>query len=284
MRRREVNLAGIAVVTGAGSGIGRATAHRLAGLGAKVHVADIDEAAAAAVAEEIAGADDRAVAHTVDVSDASAVEALAATVFEQDGAVDVLHNNAGIGHAGPVDETPLEDWRLIVEINLMGAIHGIHAFVPRMLEQGRPAHVVNTASALGLTPGVELAPYSTTKFALVGLSQSLDAELAPRGIGVTALCPGIISTAIVERTTARGGMAERKAKTVDFYRRRGASPDVVADAVVTAILKRHVIQPVPASHVYPGWIAGRVSPRLGQAVARLTHRLIIGTPGSDPGP
>ena len=278
MRRPEVDLAGVAVVTGAGSGIGRATAQRLAGLGAKVHAVDVDEAAAHALANEIAGSGGRAVAHRVDVADAEAVEALAATVFEQDGGVDVLHNNAGIGHAGPVDETTLEDWRRIVEINLMGAVHGIHAFVPRMLEQGRPAHVVNTASALGLMPGVELAPYSTTKYALVGLSQSLSAELEPRGIGVTALCPGVISTAIVERTTVRGGMAARKAKTVDFYRRRGASPDVVADAVVDAIRKRRVIQPVPASHVYPGWIAGRISTRLGLATARLTRRLIVGRP------
>jgi NAD(P)-dependent dehydrogenase (short-subunit alcohol dehydrogenase family) len=278
MRGREVDLAGVAVVTGAGSGIGRATARRLAGLGAKVHVVDVDDEAADAVREEIVGAGGRAAAHAVDVADAAAVEKLAATAFEQDGAVDVLHNNAGIGHAGPVDETTLEDWRRIVEVNLMGTIHGIHAFVPRMLEQGRPAHVVNTASALGLMPGVELAPYSTTKFALVGLSESLDAELAPRGIRVTALCPGVIATAIVERSTARGRMVERKAKTVDFYRRRGASPDVVADAVVHAIRKRRLIQPVPAAHVYPGWIARRISTRLGQATARLTHRLIIGRP------
>ena len=266
-----VNLAGVVVVTGAGSGIGRATALRFAGLGARVHVADISMGAAEAVAEQIGT---KARAHHVDVTDAEAVKALADAVFAESGAVDVLHNNAGVGHAGPVEEIPLSDWRRVVEINLMGVIHGICAFVPRMLAQGRPSHIVNTASALGLMPGIDLAPYATTKHAVVGLSESLHAELGRRGIGVTALCPGIISTAIVGEATMRGEIANTKQGTVDFYATRGASPDVVADAVVTAIRKRRPVQPVPASHVYPNWIASRISPRAGIAAARLTYRAL----------
>ena len=173
------------------------------------------------------------------------MEALADAVFAEGGGVDVLHNNAGIGHAGPVEEIPLSDWRRVVEINLMGVVHGICAFVPRMLAQGRPSHIVNTASALGLIPGIDLAPYATTKHAVVGLSESLHAELAGRGIGVTALCPGIISTAIVSESTMRGEIGKSKQGTVDFYANRGTSPDVVADAVVTAIRKRRPVQPVP---------------------------------------
>ena len=265
---RQVDLAGVAVVTGAGSGIGRATALRLAGLGATVHVADISKDAAEAVAGQIGA---RGRAHHVDVTDAAAVEGLAEAVFAEGRGVDVLHNNAGIGHAGPVEEIPLEDWRRVVETNLMGVIHGICAFVPRMLAQGRPSHIVNTASALGLVPGIDLAPYATTKHAVVGLSESLHAELGGRGIGVTALCPGIISTAIVGEATMRGEIGARKQGTADFYASRGASPDVVADAVITAIRRRRPVQPVPPSHVYPNWIARRISPRAGIAAARLTY-------------
>jgi NAD(P)-dependent dehydrogenase (short-subunit alcohol dehydrogenase family) len=266
-----VNLAGVVVVTGAGSGIGRATALRFAGLGARVHVADISMEAAETVAEQIGA---KARAHHVDVTDPEAVNGLADAVFAESGVVDVLHNNAGVGHAGPVEEIPLSDWRRVVEINLMGVIHGICAFVPRMLAQGRPSHIVNTASALGLMPGIDLAPYATTKHAVVGLSESLHAELGRRGIGVTALCPGIISTAIVGEATMRGEIATSKQGTVDFYATRGASPDVVADAVVTAIRKRRPVQPVPASHVYPNWIASRISPRAGIAAARLTYKAL----------
>ena len=210
----------------------------------------------------------------MDVTDADAAQALADAVFAESAGVDVLHNNAGIGHAGPVEEIPLSDWRRVVEINLMGVVHGICAFVPRMLAQGRPSHIVNTASALGLIPGIDLAPYATTKHAVVGLSESLHAELAGRGIGVTALCPGIISTAIVGESTMRGEIGKSKQGTVDFYANRGTSPDVVADAVVTAIRKRRPVQPVPNSHVYPNWIARRISPRAGIAAARLTYKAL----------
>lgn len=268
-----VDIGGVAVITGAGSGIGRATALRLGGHGATVHAADIDGDAAEATAEEIRRGGAVATAHLVDVADAGAVERLADLAFAADGRVDILHNNAGIAHSGPVEETPLSDWRRIVEINLMGVIHGVHAFVPRMLEQGGESQIVNTASGLGLIAGVELAPYCTTKFAVVGMSESLNAELRPQGIGVTALCPGIIATNIVTESTARGDMAARKQRIADFYARRGASPDAVAEAVVKAVGKRRVVQTVPVSHVVPAWIAGRVSLRAGQAAARLTHRL-----------
>ena len=270
----RVDLAGVAVVTGAGSGIGRATALKLAGLGATVHVADISPERAEETRDRIQASGGAAQAHAVDVADADAVEALAEAVFAADGGVDVLHNNAGIGHAGPVEETPLEDWRRIVEINLMGVIHGVHSFVPRMLGQGRPSHIVNTASGLGLMPAIDLAPYATTKWGVVGLSVSLHTELAGRGIGVTALCPGIVSTAIVGASTMRGDMAGRKQGTVDLYATRGVSPDVVADAAVRAIRKRRLIQPVPNSHVYPPWILQRISPRAGSLGAKLAYRVL----------
>lgn len=266
----------VAVVTGAGSGIGRATALLLARLGAKVHVTDLDGAAAEAVRSEIEAVGGTAVAHAVDVTDPAAVESLAERVFAEDGGVDVLHNNAGVGHSGNVEDTTLEDWQRVLDVNLMGTVHGIHFFVPRMLGQGRPAHVVNTASGLGLLASAQLAPYCASKFGVVGLTEALNAELAPRGIHLSALCPGIIDTPITQAAVMRGEMVERTQATQDFYRRRGAAPDAVAEAVVEAIRKRRLIQTVPRWHVDPGWIVKRVSPRASQILSRRLPQLVSG--------
>ena len=266
----------VVVITGAGSGIGRSTALLFARLGAKVHVVDLDGARAESVRAEIEEPGGKARAHKVDCTDPEALEQLAETVFAEDGAVDVLHNNAGIGHAGSVDETTLEDWQRVLDVNLMGTVYGVHAFVPRLLAQGRPAHIVNTASMAGLVPTARMAPYTTSKFAVVGLSESLAAELAPRGIGVSAICPGIIDTAIVRDATMRGDLSRKSEKIQAFYRKRGASPDVVAESVVDAVVKKRLIVPVPRSHVMPGWLLERFSPRLSQVVARATTRFIAG--------
>jgi NAD(P)-dependent dehydrogenase (short-subunit alcohol dehydrogenase family) len=267
----------VAVVTGAGSGIGRATARLLARLGAKVHVTDLDGDSADAVRAEIDAAGGGGTsAHSVDVTDPSAVEALAERVFAADGAVDVLHNNAGIAHGGRIEDTRLEDWERVLGVNLMGTVHGVHFFVPRMLRQGRPAHVVNTASGLGLVAGAQLAPYCTSKFGVVGLSEALNAELSPQGIGVTALCPGIIDTPITEAAVMRGELLDSTQATQDFYRRRGASAEAVAEAAVDAIRKGKMIRTVPRSHVDPSWMLKRISPRASQVVSRNMARLITG--------
>ena len=273
----EQDFAGkIAVVTGAGSGIGRATAILLARQGAKVHAADVDGESAAATAAEIQRAGGQAQAHTVDVTDADAVGALADAVYVTDGRVDILHNNAGVGGGGPVEETPLSDWRRIVEINLMGVVHGVHVFVPRMLAQGGGGQILNTASMLGLVAGPGVVPYTTTKHAVVGLSESLNAELAPKGIRVTALCPGIINTPIIAAASLTGDMAAQRDKIQRFYERFGATADQVAEAAVDALRKRQLIRTVPRSHVVPSWIVRRVSPRAAQPLARLSERLIGG--------
>lgn len=268
------SLAGkVAVITGAGSGIGRSSALLFAREGATVHVADRDAARAEAVAAEIGAA---ATAHTVDVTDPAAVEALADAVFAA-GPVDIVMNNAGIGHAGPTAETPLEDWRAIVEVNIMGVVHGVHAFVPRLLAQGRRADIVNTASMAGLVPVAKMAPYVMSKHAIVGLSESLHAELSGQGIRVTALCPGVIDTAIVADSTVRGDMVAGAPKAVAFYRKRGASPDVVAADVLHTITKRHrVITVSPRWQVMPAWIVQRISPAAAQLYARNATKIFGG--------
>lgn len=262
----------IVAITGAGSGIGRSTALAFAREGANLHLADIDTDAVNDVGAECEARGVDVTTHVVDVAAAQQVEAFARTVFEQGGGVDVLHNNAGIGHAGALTETPLEDWRRVIEVNLMGVIHGVHHFVPLMLEQGRPAHIVNTASMAGLIATPLMAPYCTSKFGVVGLSESLDAELGPLGIHVSALCPGIIDTAIVDTAEMSGEFARHAEKIQNIYHTRGTSPDVVAEAVLRAVRRKHIIEPTPRWQVTPGWITKRISPRLSQITSRAGMR------------
>ena len=266
----------VAVVTGGGSGIGRAIALKLGRGGAFVHVADVDAERATAVAGEVAAAGGRARAHVVDVTDAEAVEGLAAAAFEDGAGVDLVFNNAGVGHAGFVVDTPLADWRRIVEVNLMGVVHGVHAFLPRLLAQGRPAHIVNTASMAGLVPSAGLVPYTTSKFAVVGLSESLDLEVAPSGIRVTALCPGMIDTDIVRASPMRGEWDARHDRLTNLYATRGTSPDVVAAAALAAVARGRVIAPTPRYQVLPAWLLQRYAPPLGRALSKVTVRMLGG--------
>jgi NAD(P)-dependent dehydrogenase (short-subunit alcohol dehydrogenase family) len=263
----------VVVVTGAGSGIGRATALAFGRLGAKVHVTDIDGRAAEATAAAIGNG---ATAHTVDSSDPAQLEQLAATIFAAEKAVDVLHNNAGIGHAADIEQTTVEDWQRVIGVNLLGVAYGVQAFVPRMLTQGRPAHVVNTASMAGLVAAPTMAPYSASKFGVVGMTEALDAELRPKGITVSAICPGIISTNITRTAIMRGEHEDRRGKTIDFYEKRGATAEVVAESVVDAVRKRKLIQPVPKSHVVPLWMLKRLFPRAAQLIARNLPRVVMG--------
>jgi NAD(P)-dependent dehydrogenase (short-subunit alcohol dehydrogenase family) len=276
----------VAVVTGAGSGIGRATALLLARRGARVHAADLDEESVRSVVDEIEAVGGSGAAHALDVSDPAAVEDFAAKVFEAEGAVDVLHNNAGIGHGGNIEATTADDWRRVIDVNLLGVAYGVQAFVPRMLRQGRPASVVNTASQLGLMPSANTAPYCASKYGVVGLSEALNAELSKRGIHVSAICPGIIDTAIVANSTVRGEMQEIHGNLVGFYSKHGASPDEVAEAVLRVVEKPTPIVPVPRRQVLALYLLHRLSPRLVQPIARHMARLLArgGTRGGDRAP
>lgn len=261
------------VVTGAGSGIGRSSAGLFARLGAKVHVADLDGAAAESVAQDIGS---RAVAHEVDCTDPDAVDALAGRVFEQDRRVDVLHNNAGIGHAADIEQTTVDDWQRVIGVNLLGAAYVIQAFAPRMLSQGgAKASIINTASMAGLVAAPQMAPYSASKFGVVGMSEALHAELAPRGIHVCAVCPGIIDTPITRNAIMRGDTEERREKIVKFYDKRGASPEDVAEAVLDAVRKRKAVQVVPRGQVLPPWLLKRISPPASRVLSRLLPKLVM---------
>jgi NAD(P)-dependent dehydrogenase (short-subunit alcohol dehydrogenase family) len=272
---RALDLHGkVAVITGAGSGIGRSTALLLARQGASVHAADVNADSAAQVAREIEAAGGRATAHALDVSDPDAVEALAESIFGSEGHVDILHNNAGIGFAGNAEDTTVADWQRVIGVNLLGVAYGIQAFVPRMLAQGRPASVINTASQAGINPAPKLAPYAASKYGVVGLTESLNAELSSRGIHFSAICPGVIATQIVATATVRGDLATKHGKLTDFYRKRGVSPDEVAQAVLRAIDRHTLIVPVPRRQVMLPYLLHRISPRLMQPIARAIDRFV----------
>ncbi len=188
-----------AVVTGAGSGLGRAFCLELARRGARLVCADIDEAAAAKTAAEVGGT-----AVRCDVARVEEVEALAAAAERALGGVDLVINNAGVAVGGLVGEVPLDDWRWIMGVNLWGVIYGCHVFAPRLRKQGR-GHILNVASAAGLLAPPGMAPYNVTKAAVVALSETLRAELRDAGVGVTVLCPTFFRTNIAQSSRAIDG-------------------------------------------------------------------------------
>jgi NAD(P)-dependent dehydrogenase (short-subunit alcohol dehydrogenase family) len=242
----------VAVVTGAASGIGRALAVAFAAAGSAVVVADLDRDEAEVVAAAIRSAGGEAEPVRVDVSDAAAVDQLAATTLERFGRVDVLCNNAGVSTFNLLRDQTLDDWRWVFGVNLWGVIHGLQSFVPIMRSQGTPAHIVNTASIAGLLSGVAfIGPYDATKVAVVSISETLSQELAidQVPIGVSVLCPSSVDTRVMESERGRPaafGVEHRTeiAESVrlsireSFTGPTGLTPAQVADRVLEAIRAR----------------------------------------------
>lgn len=238
----------LVLVTGAGSGIGRATALAAAEAGARVIAVDLDAATAARTAElaRLLGAE--AWALTVDVSDAAAMERLDERVAAEHGVVDVLVNNAGIGVAGGFLETGVDEWRRVLDVNLWGVLHGCRLFARRMVARGEGGHIVNVASAAAYTPSRTLPAYSTSKAAVLMLSECLRAELAAHRIGVSAICPGFVSTNITRTTRFVGVSADdeqrMRERSTRLYRRRNFPPERVATAILRAVEWNEAVVPV----------------------------------------
>ena len=235
-----------ALVSGAGSGIGRATALLLARRGADLALCDIDDAALAETERSARALGREVLACRVDVASAEAMRAFADEVHRRVPAVDLLVNNAGVALGAEFVDTSLADWERLLDVNLRGVIHGCHFFVPPMLRRGRGGHVVNIASAAGFTATETLTAYCTTKFAVVGLSECLHAELARHGIGVTCICPGFIDTPILERAPLRGPLdtPAARARMAEELRKRGYTPDRVAENLLRAVARNRLIAPI----------------------------------------
>ena len=194
-------MARVAIVTGGASGIGRALGAALVCRGDRVVLADVDGEAAAAVAKQLStqgpGSADPA---TVDVRDTSGVRDVVTATAQRHGRLDLMVNNAGIGIGGDVEELEVEHWDRAIDVNLRGVVHGVQAAYPLMVRQGH-GHIVNTASLAGPLPAPGIAPYSATKWAVVGLSLSLRGEGAGKGVRVSVVCPGGVDTPILDKRT-----------------------------------------------------------------------------------
>ena len=252
-----------ALVTGAGSGIGQATALALARRGADLVLCDVDENGLKSTQDVAVSLGRKTVARRVDVSRREEMASFADAVHREIEAIDILINNAGVALGATFEETLLEDWDWIIGINLFGVIHGQHSFVPKMVARGRGGHVVNIASMAGLLATRSLSAYCTTKFAVVGLSEALRAELEPHGIGVTAVCPGFVDTSIIESMRMRGEAAQALAvpEITDFVARRKHTPERVAQQILRAIQRNRAIAPV-FPEAWLGYYMKRFTPRL----------------------
>jgi NAD(P)-dependent dehydrogenase (short-subunit alcohol dehydrogenase family) len=268
------NLSGAtALVTGSASGIGRETALALARRGADLILCDVDEEGLAETEERIRAIGPRVLASAVDVSSREEMRAFADRVHGEVEAVDLLVNNAGVGLGATFLDTGLEDWDWIVGINLMGVVHGCHFFIPNMVQRGRGGHVVNISSAAALLASQILSAYATTKFAVLGLSEALREELAPHGIGVTAVCPGVIDTKITRSSPMRGALATDavREQIVNAYRRRNYTAARVARNILKAVQRNRAVAPIsPESWAFyyvkrlAPWLAARVGPLMAR--------------------
>jgi len=236
-----------AFVTGGASGIGFALGRAFAEAGMKVMLADIETDALEAAVKILHNVGPDVRGATCDVADPVSVERAAKTSYDAFGNVHVVCNNAGVAAPGGIDDISLDNWRWVLDVNLMGVVHGIRTFLPHIRAHGEGGHIVNTASMAGMLSVLGFSPYAASKFAVVTMSEGLAMQLRPFGIGVTVLCPGFVRTRISESGRNRpqryaptqapdpaspaGAMAAQIAELVQS----GLDPSVVAARVLAAI-------------------------------------------------
>lgn len=236
-------IAKVVVVTGSGSGIGRAVARAFADQGDHVALVDVDAARLEAVSHEVAMSGGKCHVFKADVSDEDSVRRMVKDVEDQLGPIDILVNNAGVGLACEIRELDLGRWRRVLEVNYFGTVHGIQAVLPGMLERGR-GHIVNVASANGLFPFPLEGAYASSKAAVVALSEVMHMELRSRGIDVTLLCPGLVRTRILEDAHF-GALAPKRELLSTIMARRGVEPEVIARALLRGVRRKQFLVRTP---------------------------------------
>jgi NAD(P)-dependent dehydrogenase (short-subunit alcohol dehydrogenase family) len=266
----------VAVVTGGGSGIGRAVALEAARRGARVFTCDVNEGGLDETVELAVGSPGRVEGRVVDVTSADAMRAFCDDVHRDVEGVDLLVNNAGVALGARFQDTTLEDWRWIVDVNLMGVVHGCHVFVPRMVARGRGGHVVNVASMAGFTPTVATTAYCVTKAGVLMLSECMRIELEEHGIGVTAICPGLIDTPIVRAACWRGDFDHAAAtqRTAEIFARRGYTADRAARAILDAVHANAAVRPV-AAEAWTLYLLNRAAPGLTRKLSAWLGRRVF---------
>jgi NAD(P)-dependent dehydrogenase (short-subunit alcohol dehydrogenase family) len=273
----------VAVITGAASGIGRALAERCVQEGMKVVLADVEEQALLQVSRELAAQGAQTLAIPTDVSQAGDVETLARKAFETYSEVHLLFNNAGVGAGKAAWESTLADWEWVLGVNLWGVIHGIHFFVPRMLEQRSEGHIVNTASIGGLTSGPGLSVYMASKHAVVSLSETLYHELTLRdtSLKVSVLCPGFVKTRIQDSQRNRPASLQnapdekklppQEGTGQQFIQQAiqgGMSPQQTADITFRAIREERF-------YIYPPEFKGGIAARMEDILQERSPTLLL---------
>lgn len=232
----------VAVITGGASGIGLATAKALANEGMKLVLADIEQVALDRAVPEVRALGAECIGVRTDVGDKAQVDALADRAFSELGGAHVLFNNAGVAVAGPIAEMRHSDWEWLMRVNLWGVIHGIEAFLPRMIQQGQGGHIINTASFAGLVANEGLGVYCVTKYGVVALSEVLHREAREHNIGVSVLCPMRIATNIGDSQRNRpaelgGGSEQAPAGSGDEEGRPQAGRVIEVDEVPPRIIR-----------------------------------------------
>ena len=232
----ELEAGQVAVVTGGASGIGLALVEAFSSRGLSVVIADVEAEALATEVDRLSDLGLDVLGVQTDVTSPEALNALADEAFAWKGAVNLVCNNAGVVSFGSAFEG-LDEWKWVIDVDLWGVVHGVHAFVPRMLESGKPGHIVNTASTAGLLGFANIASYVAAKHAVVGMSQSMYHELAATAVGISVLCPGVVSTNITTSHRNRPGTdpttVEKKAFGLDHS--EVMTPAEVADVVVASV-------------------------------------------------
>jgi NAD(P)-dependent dehydrogenase (short-subunit alcohol dehydrogenase family) len=234
----------VAVVTGGASGIGRALADAFASRSMKVVIADVETSALEQASCELRARGAEVMSVALDVRDREAVGRLAGDVYARYGSAHILCNNAGVGRGGFIHESTLEEWDWVLDVNLRGVVYGLHHFLPRMLKSGEPCHIVNTASIAGLVATAGLGSYNASKYAVVGISETLAGELAGTNVGVSVLCPAWVATRIMDSErnapedlrlnipNALGAALSEEARNMV---RQGLAPSDVAERTIRAI-------------------------------------------------